>query len=212
MINLSKISRNQVMVKICGIRSDMAAKTAIYAGAKYLGFNFVPGSLRKISPEVAKQVIDKIKNQVKTVGVFQNQKLEEVNKIAEFLDLDFVQLHGEEDEAFAEEVERPVIKALQLESDFDITYVLKEMNKYNAEMFLLDKKKGSKGKMLSLKNLSIVCKEKKIFVAGGLDPENVTAIVRGVNPFGVDVASGIETNRIEDTEKIRLFTERARNA
>jgi phosphoribosylanthranilate isomerase len=212
MINLNKNSRNQVMVKICGIRSEMAARTAIYAGAKYLGFNFVPGSIRKISPEIAKQIIDKVKNQIKIVGVFQNQRLEEVNKIAEFLDLDYVQLHGEEDQEFAKEVERPVIKVLQLDSDFDITYALKELNKYSAELFLLDRKKGGKGKMLSLKNLSIVCKEKKIFVAGGLTPDNVTSVIRGTNPFGVDVASGIETNRIEDTEKIRLFTERARNA
>jgi phosphoribosylanthranilate isomerase len=210
MINLSKVTQNPIMIKICGIRSEMAARTAVFGGAKFLGFNFVSGSRRKIAPNIAKQIIDQFKNQVKIVGVFQNQSLEEINKTAEFLDLDFVQLHGDEDEIFAEEVERPVIKVLQLESEFDITDVLKEMNKFKSDYFLLDRKKQGKGKMLNLKHLSIIAKEKQIFVAGGLTPENVLEVVRNVRPFGVDVAGGIETNRVEDTEKIKLFIEKAR--
>jgi len=201
-----------INVKICGIRSDMAARTAIYGGAKFLGFNFAFGSIRKISPVVAKQVIDQVRAQVKIVGVFQNQKIEEVNKISEFLDLDFVQLHGEEDTEYIHEVERPVIKVLQLDGDFDITETLKEMNKYAVDYFLLDRKKQGKGRMLSVKNMAIICKEKQVFVAGGLNCENVADIVKTVKPFGVDVASGIETNRIEDTEKIKLFIERAKGA
>lgn len=211
MINLNKVVQNPVMVKICGVRSIMAAQTAVYSGAKFLGFNFVSGSQRRITPVIAKQIIDQIRNQVKVVGVFQNEKFEEVNKIAEFLDLDFVQLHGDEDENYANEIERPVIKVLQLISEFDITDVLKEMNKYKSDYFLLDRKKQGKGKMLNLKHLSIIAREKPIFVAGGLTPENVLEIVRSVKPFGVDVAGGIETNRIEDTEKIKLFIERAKN-
>lgn len=201
-----------IQVKICGIRSLMGARAAIYSGAKFLGFNFVPGSKRRISPQFAKQIIDEIKNQIKIVGVFQNQKAEEINKIAEFLNLDFVQLHGDEKETFIEEMERPVIKVLQLDSDFDITSALKEMNNFKADYFLLDRKKQGQGKMLSIKNLSVLCKvNPKIFIAGGLNPENVAEIVRAAKPFGVDVAAGIETSRAEDPEKIRLFSERARN-
>jgi phosphoribosylanthranilate isomerase len=210
MIDLSKSSYNPVMIKICGIRSDMAARTAIYAGAKFLGFNFVPGSKRRVSPEIAKQIIDQFKAQVKIVGVFQNQDIEEVKEIAETLDLDYVQLHGEEDPAYAQEIGRPIIKVLQLESEFDITQVLKEMNKFKTDLFLLDRKKQGKGKLLDPKHLSIIAKEKQIFVAGGLTPENVAEVVRLVRPFGVDVAGGIETNRIEDTEKIKSFIERAK--
>ncbi len=64
-----------IQVKICGIRSEMAARSAVYSGAKFLGFNFVPGSKRKIPPAFAKQIISQIKNQIKIVGVFQNQKI-----------------------------------------------------------------------------------------------------------------------------------------
>lgn len=212
MINLSKNLGPAVMVKICGIRSEMAARSAVFAGAKFLGFNFVPGSKRKISPEIAKQIIDKIRNQIKTVGVFQNQDIEEVKKIADFLDLDFVQLHGDEDAEYVKGIDRGIIKVLQLESDFDITFALKEMNKYNAEYFLLDRKKQGKGKLLNPKHLSILAKEKEIFVAGGLTPDNVGSLVGEVRPFGVDVAGGIETGRVEDTEKIKLFIEIARKA
>lgn len=197
-------------VKICGIRSTMSAKTALYSGAKFLGFNFVPRSKRKISPEFAKQIIDEIKGQVKTVGVFQNQTFEDVNKIADFLDLDFVQLHGEEDNSYIDEIERPVIKVLQLESDFDITNVLKNMNKIKAKYFLLDRKKQGQGKVLNSKKLKILCKTHQIFVAGGLTVENISEIVREVEPFAVDVASGIETGRVEDLEKIKKFIEAAR--
>ena len=175
-----------------------------------MGFNFVTGSKRRVSPEIAKQIIDKIRNQIKTVGVFQNQSIEEVKKIADFLDLDFVQLHGDENEEYVKGIDRGIIKVLQLESDFDITFALKEMNKYNAEYFLLDRKKQGKGKMLNPKHLSILAKEKEIFVAGGLTPDNVAEVVRDVRPFGVDVAGGIETGRVEDTEKIKLFIERAK--
>lgn len=208
MINLNKMPVNPVMVKICGIRSEMAARTAVFSGAKYLGFNFVPGSKRKVTPEIAKQIIGAVKNQVKIVGVFQNQNIEEVKKIAEFLELDFLQLHGEEDAEYEKELDIPIIKVLQLEPDFDITGTLKEMNKFKTDLFLLDRKKQGKGKMLDTKHLSIIAKEKKIFVAGGLTPDNVGEVVRLVKPFGVDVAGGIETNRIEDTEKIKLFAER----
>ncbi len=211
MINITGTSQSITQVKICGIRSDIAARTAIYAGAAFLGFNFVPKSKRRVSPEIAKQIIDQIRNQVKIVGVFQNQKIEEVNRIAKLLNLDYVQLHGEEDETYVLEVETPVIKVLQLDSEFDITDTLKLMNKFKTDLFLLDRKKQGKGKMLSFKHLSIMSKEKKIFVAGGLTPDNISEVVRMVKPFGVDVAGGIETRGIEDTEKIKLFAERAKS-
>lgn len=201
----------KTQVKICGIRSLMAAQTAVYAGAKFLGFNFVPGSRRRISPVFAKQIIDQIKNQVKIVGVFQNQPFEEVNKIAQFLDLDFVQLHGEEDAGYVSEMQRPVIKTLQLEADFDLNKVLKSLNSLDVQYFLLDRLKQGKGKMLKTEKLNILCKSYKIFVAGGLNPQNVVDVVRSVEPFAVDVASGIETGGVEDLEKIKLFIERTKN-
>lgn len=202
----------RTQVKICGIRSLMAAQTAVYSGAKFLGFNFVPRSKRRISPEFAKQIIDQVKNQVQIVGVFQNQPLQEVKKIAEYLELDFIQLHGEEDADYAKEINIGIIKTLQLDADFDINKVVKSISGYKADYFLLDRAKQGQGKMLNAEKLSVLCKSYPIFVAGGLTPENIADVVRSAEPFGVDVASGIETGGVEDLEKIRLFTERVKNA
>lgn len=201
-----------MLVKICGIRSTVSAKTAVYNGAGFLGFNFVSRSKRKISPEFAKQIIAEIKGQAKLVGVFQNQPAAEVNRIANLLDLDYIQLHGEEGPEYIEELMKPVIKAYQLEADFDVTGLLKNMNNIKAEYYLLDRKKQSQGKMLSLRKLAIIAKTHKIFAAGGLTPENVEDVIRQVKPFGVDVASGIESGGVEDVGKIKTFIERARNA
>lgn len=213
MINITGTLQNKTLVKICGIRSEMAAKTAIFSGAKFLGFNFVQGSRRKVSPEVAKQIIDIIRNQVKTVGVFQNQSVEFVNKTAQDLGLDFVQLHGDESPEYVKEINFGVIKAFNLETDFDLTQILKLINSYEADYFLLDREKQGKGKMLNLKHLSIICKEKSnVFVAGGLIQDNVSEVVRVTKPFGVDVASGIETRGVEDLEKIKIFCEKVRSS
>lgn len=201
----------KTQVKICGIRSLVAAQTAIYAGAKFLGFNFVPGSRKRISPEFAKQIITQIKNQVQIVGVFQNQPLDDVNKVAEFLDLDFIQLHGDENQEYIAGLNRPVIKALQLEADFDLNKVLKSLKSFDLQYFLLDRKKQGQGKMLNTEKLNMLCKSYQIFVAGGLNLQNVAEIVKSVEPFGVDVASGIETGGVEDLEKIKLFLERTKN-
>lgn len=199
-------------VKICGIRSLMAAQTAIYAGAQFLGFNFVPRSKRRISPEFAKQIITQIKNQVQIVGVFQNQPLEEVIRIVDFLDLDFVQLHGEENQEYIDGFDLPVIKTLQLESDFDLNKIFKIMNNTKADYFLLDRVKQGQGKLLNMDKVNMISKSHKIFVAGGLTPLNITEVVRSSEPFGIDVASGIETGGVEDPEKIKLFLERIKNA
>ena len=202
----------KIQVKICGIRSLVAAQTAIYAGAKFLGFNFVSGSRRKISPAFAKQIIDQIKHQVKTVGVFQNQSLEEVNKIVEMLDLDYVQLHGEENQEYIDAVVRPVIKTLQLESDFNLNEVVKTIKSFKVPYFLADRVKQGQGKMLNTEKLNILCKSYPIFVAGGLTPLNIVEVVREAEPFGVDVASGIEIGGVEDLEKIKSFLDRVKNA
>lgn len=202
----------KTQVKICGIRSLVAAQTAIYAGAKFLGFNFVSGSRRKVSPEFAKQIISQIKNQVNIVGVFQNQPSDEVSKIADYLDLDFVQLHGDENQEYIDSIKRQIIKTLSLDSDFDLNKVVKNMSQIKAEYFLLDRNKQGQGKMLNMDKVNMVSKSHQIFVAGGLTVTNVVDVVRLAEPFAVDVASGIETRGVEDLEKIKSFIERVNNA
>lgn len=106
----------KVKVKICGIRNLESAQAAIDAGADFLGFNFVPTSKRYIYPIRAKVIIEKVRGKTKTVGVFQNQTIDEVNNIAEFLSLDYVQLHGEEDLEYVSQIKTNVIKTIVISS------------------------------------------------------------------------------------------------
>lgn len=190
-----------VKVKICGIRTIKAAVAAFDAGADYLGFNFVKTSKRKISMEKAKEIASVVKGKVALVGVFQNAESIEVNRIAEEVGLDFVQLHGEEDNAYIEKMTRPVIKSFTVLDNPEIIQV-----KY----LMLDRVVQGKGDIVDLEKAKTYARRFSLFFAGGLTPDNIGDIVKKVRPYAVDVASGVETNGEQNLEKIKLFIERAK--
>lgn len=195
------------LVKICGIRSRESAEAALQSGADFLGFIFVPDSKRYIKPETAKPIIDKVRKNIKIVGVFKNLSIEEVNQISQFLGLDYVQLHGEESVEFGAQVNTRVIKAFPLKSDFDVNEVREKMKMYKADYFLLDRKKQGEGEILDLERGGILSSEFPVIFAGGLTPGNVAKIIEVVRPYAVDVVSGIETDGTEDLGKIKKFIE-----
>lgn len=192
-----------VKVKICGIRSLEAAKTAVDAGAHFLGFNFVPSSKRYINPADAAKIINAVSNKAKIVGVFQNADIDYVKNLASKLCLDFVQLHGNENNAYIERVKIPVIKSIKIDD---------QVNKIIAYYLLLDRAKQGEGEMPNLKKAAQIAKSYAIFFAGGLNPNNVADVIRKVGPFAVDVAGGIETNGKQDLDKIKLFILRSKRA
>lgn len=154
-----------------------------------------------------------LRNDVAMVGVFQNQLVDEVNKIAEELNLDYVQLHGEEDEFYIQKFIRPVIKKinskyfLSLKGNFELR--IKNLGIktiiHNSEFLILDREVQGQGDMVDLDQAVKIADAYSIFIAGGLTPENVASVVKKVKPFAVDVAAGIETNGKEDREKIKRF-------
>lgn len=189
------------LVKICGIRTIRAAEVAIELGADFLGFNFVPSSKRYIDPKEAEKIIEKIEiSGVELVGVFQNETEEKVNDIGMKLGLDYAQLHGTEDNEYISKINLPVIKSITLNDNPDLI---------KAEYFLLDRE-GRAGEIVDLEKAAEMAKKFQIFFAGGLTPENVSEIVAKVQPFAVDVAGGIETDGVQDLEKIKLFIENAK--
>jgi phosphoribosylanthranilate isomerase len=197
-----------VKVKICGMRNLESAIAAIDAGADFLGFIFVPHSRRYIDPKDAKKIIEKIKGRVKIVGVFQDGEVEELNKTSDLLNLDFVQLHGEEDEDFMRQISRKIIKKFIIPTDLPVGDSLPLAR--NDNYFLLDRVMQGKGTMVDLETARKFSQQFPIFFAGGLTPENVAEVVRKVKPFAVDVAGGIETSGIADTNKIRQFILKAK--
>jgi phosphoribosylanthranilate isomerase len=185
-----------VKVKICGIRSLETAQTVIESGADFIGFNFVRTSHRFIDPYICQTFMPEIKGKIKIVGVFQNATIEEVNYIAELLNLDFVQLHGDEDKAYVKKIKLPVIKSivnLQKEQQIKVPYLL------------VDRIEQGKGALVNIFLAKKIAEKYKVFFAGGLTPENVVQVVKTVKPFAVDVAGGVETNGREDHEKIKKF-------
>ncbi|HYE73865.1 MAG TPA: phosphoribosylanthranilate isomerase [Blastocatellia bacterium] len=181
-------------LKICGITSLEDARAAIDCGAEYLGFNFYKPSPRYIAPENAREIISQLPQEIVSVGVFVNQPSpEDVIQIINTSTLQLAQLHGDESPEYCAAVGPDrVIKALRVSPDFQTESVLN----YSTFAILLDafdrKLYGGTGKTLDWNIASEVAKLTKIFLAGGLSPENVAEAINTVQPFAIDVNSGVE--------------------
>jgi phosphoribosylanthranilate isomerase len=185
---------SSVKLKICGITSLEDALEAVTCGADYLGFNFYGPSPRYIAPEMAREIIANLPDRVIAVGVFVNEpRPEDVLEIMAASGMTMAQLHGDEDADYCASVgpER-VIKALRVGKDFDPQDVLQ----YPAAAVLLDafdaKLYGGTGTVANWEVAQKAAQLKRIFLAGGLGPENIAEAVTTVAPYAVDVNSGVE--------------------
>ena len=199
-------------IKICGITNLEDALAATDYGADALGFVFHKKSPRNVTPETAKKIISELPPYITTVGVFVNEKKDDIEKIVRFSGLDIIQLHGSEPPEMCRMC-RKVIKAIRVK---DLTS-LEPLNKYKVSAFLLDtyspNATGGTGRIF---NWDIAVEAKKmgrIILAGGLTPENVAEAIRWVMPFAVDAATGVESKTgKKDHKKLRQFIESARKA
>ena len=183
-------------VKICGITNLEDALAATEAGAYALGFNFYLNSPRYITPRKAREIIEQLPSSVLSVGVFVNEASPTaVARIAEEAGLAAVQLHGDETPDYCLALRHlTVIKALRVGSDFHVEQVAE----CGAELILLDafvsEARGGTGKIC---DWSLARRARdlapKLFLAGGLNPENVREAIYAVGPYAVDVCSGIES-------------------
>jgi phosphoribosylanthranilate isomerase len=200
-------------VKICGITSAEDALAAVEAGADALGFVFVPGTPRLVHPETAERIVAGLPPFVTAVGVFADQPLEEVLRIAARCNLQAVQLHGDEPEAFSRRIPLKIIKAVRVRDAPD----LRPIATYPAHAFLLDAfvegQAGGTGTPISW-DLAMQAKgHAPIILSGGLRPETVGLAVRRVRPYGVDVSSGVEMRPgRKDHQKVREFIAAVRQA
>jgi len=184
-----------VKLKVCGVTSLEDARAAIDCGAEYLGFNFYPKSPRYIAPQSARAIIELLPDDIIIVGVFVNEsRPEDVVEILRLSGARMAQLHGDESPDYCASVgaER-VIKALRGGDGFDVLSVLN----YPASAILLDafdaKLYGGTGRTTNWAIAREVARLTKVFLAGGLSPENIVEAIRAVEPFAVDVNSGVES-------------------
>src|SRR3989338_1550781 len=200
----------KVKIKICGIRSLESAQAAIRAGADFIGFNFVKQSPRYVHPRYAKEIQKRVHGKLKTVGVFQNEKIDLINAIVDLLGLDYVQLHGQESKSFAEKIQAKIIKVCILSTKSNSEKIANEIKNYKPDLALLDLKKGAKQSAFDIKQSNFIAKQFPVFIAGGLNPDNVEKMVVTIKPYGVDAARGIETYGHEDIGKIYQFISAAK--
>lgn len=196
-------------VKICGITRVQDARLSEKLGAYALGFNFYEKSPRRVSPADAWKIRKSLGLTSEAVGVFVNWKPEVIKYLAHALQLDAVQLHGDESPkqlAYLED-DLPVIKAFRVGPGFSISNFKKFRR---ASFFLLDaaadNKFGGSGKTFDWSVAKKAASSQKIILAGGLTPENVAEAIWTVRPYAVDVASGVESRPgKKDPGKLRAF-------
>lgn len=199
-----------VQVKICGLMDPEAVETAVAAEADFIGFVFAD-SKRKITIEHARKLAQGIPDHIKRVGVFVNEEADKIREISETVGLDYIQLHGDESPAFCKELGLPTIKAFQVRVASD----LEKLAAYNCDYYLLDspggKYRGGSGETFDwslVKEYNFL--NKKIILAGGLRSDNINEAIQEVNPVGVDVSSGVETDGRKDPRKIKAFLHAAK--
>ncbi|HEX8149273.1 MAG TPA: phosphoribosylanthranilate isomerase [Pyrinomonadaceae bacterium] len=184
-------------VKVCGITNLEDALAALEAGADMLGFNFYARSPRYVSPPEALRIVERLPAGVSCVGVFVNESAPaEVERIAREAGLGAVQLHGDEPPEYCRSLGGlTTIKALRVGADFDV----ESAAAYDTDAVLLDAyvpgARGGTGHTFDWA-LATLTRERvpRLFLAGGLNPDNAAAAVAAVRPYAVDVCSGVETS------------------
>ena len=210
-------------VKMCGISKVETIPAVVEAKPDYMGLVFAP-SKRQVTVDQAKTLVEELHKEcalkygsdtehdkndtIKTVGVFVNETVDNLVTIANEVNLDAVQLHGDEDETFIQSLKErtnvEVWKAVQIRSAADV----EEWIDSSADMLLFDAyhkdERGGTGEVFDWSCLDAF--ERPFMLAGGIDSTNVARAIRTVRPYGIDISSGIETNGVKDDEKITAFT------
>lgn len=204
---------NKVKIKICGITNLADARYAAGAMADYLGFIFYEKSPRYIDPAEAGAIINWIEGSEK-VGVFVNQPLDDVNRVAKESGLDFVQLHGNETLEYCQLIEKPIIKVIHITPDYDLEELKAKVSSFSevAQFLLFDSKIGDQwggtGKKFDWNILNEITRDTPFFLSGGLNPDNVKEAIETVHPYAIDVSSGLEEEPgIKDFDKIEALME-----
>ncbi|MDP1678033.1 MAG: phosphoribosylanthranilate isomerase [Bacteroidota bacterium] len=197
-------------IKICGITNYEDAVAVIDAGATAIGFNFYSKSKRYISPVEAKEIAEKIRGNISIVGVFVNEDLQLVKSIAASVKLTYCQFHGDEESDYVNKFPN-AIKSFRVNDSLKNVY----FDDYKAVAFLLDafdeKEFGGTGKQFNWLLAREANEFGKIILAGGLNHENVKNAIEIVQPWGVDVSSGVEIEPgKKDKFKIQQFVQNAR--
>lgn len=184
---------------------------AVETGADAIGMIFAP-SPRRITESAAKHIATHLPPFITPVGVFVDPNRDDIARAREIFPDLVIQLHGDESAAFVSSIDGKVIKTIHVAHDAgDAASVERAANEHPRAILLFDTvvdgKRGGTGVTFPWRTIAPMARERQVIVGGGLTPVNVSNCVRTVRPFGVDVRSGIETDRRKDLAKMRAFVQ-----
>ena len=195
-------------IKLCGLTRPCDIEAVNELQPDYIGFVFAKKSRRYVSPEKAEELKAMLAPGIQAVGVFVNEEPEQIAALFEAGTIDVAQLHGQESETeirrLRELTDHPLIQAFRIDTEQDV----ERANASTADYVLLDSGAGGTGTVFDWDLLRAI--RRPYFLAGGLDTENLGTVKAKLNPYGVDVSSGIETGGYKDKEKMTAFVAAAR--
>ncbi len=219
-----------IKIKICGITNEKEIEYVNILKPEYIGFVFTK-SKRQVSGVKAKELTNGLSKEIKTVGVFKDNSLDEILDVMKEIQLDVIQLHGKEDEKFIDLLRKKLTKTVCVWKALSISdiknYISKNYIGVNnlIDNFLIDGDNPGSGETYSLKNINeyfelsylgeSINNKNQFFLAGGITPENVAERISDANPIGVDVSSGVEVIdengiRTKSYEKMKDLIEKVR--
>jgi phosphoribosylanthranilate isomerase len=201
---------DRFFVKICGVTSEEDALLAIGLGASAVGFILAP-SPRQLAASKVADIVKRLPSDTVTIGVFRDEAPQRVVDIVNHAGLTGAQLHGHETpatSAYVRERIGVVIKAFPAGSPR-----LREADKFGVDLVLVDSPSPGSGRLVDFSMLEGLADASRLVLAGGLTPDNVGEAIQRVKPFGVDVATGVEsTVGVKDPRKVAAFIAAARDA
>lgn len=205
------------LIKICGVRDPRHVEVAAEAGADLIGLVFYPGSHRFIDGTLAREIAQEARtNGLQSVGLFVNQEAETLLQARAKIGFDIIQLGGTEEITLLDEIDGPLIPTVRASGDLDqeARERFNALAERNPWAIIVDAAvPGAYGGTGELSNWNVAkefAKQHRVLLAGGLTPANVNAAIEKVEPFAVDVSTGVETNKTKDISKIRAFVANAR--
>lgn len=195
-------------IKLCGLTRPCDIEAVNELQPDYIGFVFAKKSRRYVSPEKAEELKAMLAPGIQAVGVFVNEEPERIVSLLEAGTIDVAQLHGQEGEReirrLRELTDHLLIQAFRIDTEQDV----ERANASTADYVLLDSGAGGTGTVFDWDLLQTI--RRPYFLAGGLDTENLGTVKAKLNPYGIDVSSGIETDGYKDKEKMTAFVAAAR--
>ena len=181
-------------IKICGITNEEDALHAAGCGAAALGFIFYPPSPRYVKPEDARKIISVLSDKLVKIGVFVNEKVDEIKRVMEYCGLDMIQLHGDESPEYCLDFQASrIIKAVELTNEDDLNIAFD----YDVAALLVDSRHaglyGGTGKKANWDLAYRIKKNKPLILSGGLNEENIVQAIKNVAPHALDINSGVES-------------------